>query len=136
MSESPARPPTAEERGHSLELVTMTAIKTVPDKHEGAAERRKKSEREMPALLVKIKTRRHKRSIRVRQADGTENCCDVGRLPDRTVVSIWRKRRIVRNTSNRAVVKKTKTNCLLVRIDGFVHSRITESDGINRGISI
>jgi len=47
------RPPAAEERRHSLELVTMTAIKTmaVPDKREGA--------RVMQAPL-KVKTRRCK----------------------------------------------------------------------------
>jgi hypothetical protein len=43
----------------------MTAMKTtVPDKRKGTVERRKKGEREMPALLVKVKTRRHKKSPR------------------------------------------------------------------------
>jgi hypothetical protein len=43
----------------------MTEMKTaVPNKREGAVKRRKKSKREMPALLVKVKTRRHKRSLR------------------------------------------------------------------------
>lgn len=86
---SPPRPPTAEERGHSLELVTMTEMKTtVPNKREGAVKRRKKSKREMPALLVKVKTRTTQEIAP--PADGTESCCDVGWLPDRTVVSIWR----------------------------------------------
>jgi hypothetical protein len=112
----PGRTPAAEEMAHSPELVTMTAVKTaVPDKREGSVKRREKGERDMSALLVKVKHRRHKRSSR--QVDGTETCCDVGWQPDRTVVSIWRKRRIVRNTSNK----------VLVKIDDFLNSRIAES---------
>ena len=78
--------PTAEERGHSVELVTMTAMKPYPTKREGASKRSKKSEREIPSLLVKVKTRLHKKSLR--QAEGTENCSGVGWLPDRAVISL------------------------------------------------
>jgi len=66
-----------------LGLGTITVMKTTaPDKRERTVEKRE-SERHMPALLVKVKTRRHKRSLR--QADGTENCRDVGWQPDQTV---------------------------------------------------
>jgi hypothetical protein len=53
---------------------------------------------------------------------------------DRTVVTIWRDRQIVKNTLN--WMKKTKKNCLLVRINDCVDSRVAESDGINGGRSI
>ena len=94
--------PTVEERGHSLELAIMTASKTtVPDKRDGSVERKKTSEKEeMLALLVK--SRPDDTRDRSAKPDRTENCCDVGSLgwlPDRTVISIWRERRIVRNTS-------------------------------------